>query len=125
MRKEIIHKKLDLSRWSSDNLHLVGVELKDQPVRNIVNVYACNRSMKTEDWLVLDDMQSTLPGESIFCGDYNARISNNKDYVEQIDDLPERFGIDKNKNSHGDSLLEFLINNKVCIVNGRECSVHF
>ena len=29
--------------------------------------------MKTEDWLVLDDMQSTLPGESIFCGDYNAR----------------------------------------------------
>ena len=31
--------------------------------------------MKTEDWLVLDDMQSTLPGESIFCGDYNARGS--------------------------------------------------
>ena len=64
-------------------------------------------------------MLSTDIDMFIFCGDYNARISNNKDYVEQIDDLPERFGIDKNKNSHGDSLLEFLINNKVCIVNGR------
>ena len=72
---EINHRVLDLSRWSSDNLHLVGIELRDQLIRNIVNVNACNRSMKMEDWLVLDDMQSTLPGESIFCGDFNARGS--------------------------------------------------
>ena len=75
IRKEIKHKEIDVTKWSSENLHLVGIELQDQPIRYVINVYACNRSMKMDDWLVLDNMQSTLPGELIFCGDFNARGS--------------------------------------------------
>ena len=75
LRKEIKHKELDLSQWTNDNLHLVGVELSDQPVRNVINVYAVNKTMKVEDWMVLDKIQSTLPGESVLCGDFNARGS--------------------------------------------------
>ena len=75
VRKEIKHKQLDVTRWSSDNLHLVAVELIDQPVRNVINVYACNNAVNENEWLALDDMQRTLPGETIFCGDFNARGS--------------------------------------------------
>ena len=73
VRKGIKHKELDVTRWASDNLHLVAVEISEQPVRNIVNVYAFNRSMKEQDWLILDDLQNTLPGETVLCGDFNAR----------------------------------------------------
>ena len=67
---------LDLRRWSSDNLHLVGIELHNQPVRYVINAYACNNSMKKQDdWLVLDDMQEALPGKMLICGDFNARGS--------------------------------------------------
>ena len=66
---------LATSRWETENLHLAGVELQDQPVRNIINVYACNNSMSEADWLALDEMQRALPGETVFCGDFNARGS--------------------------------------------------
>ena len=73
VRKGIKYRELDVTRWSSDSLHMVAVELEEQPVRNIVNIYACNQSMKEQDWLALDDLQSTLPGETMLCGDFNAR----------------------------------------------------
>ena len=75
VRKGIRFKPLELSQWTNDSLHLCGVELIDQPVRNIVNVYACNRTKKEENWMVLDAIQSKLPGDVIFCGDFNARGS--------------------------------------------------
>ena len=73
VRKQIKHKQLDVSRWASQNLHLLAVELEDQPVRNVVNVYACCGTMKEQDWMALDNLQSTLPGETLLCGDFNAR----------------------------------------------------
>ena len=73
VRKSISYRELDVSRWSSRNLHLVAIELSDQSIRNVVNVYACCTTMKEQDWLVLDDLQKTLPGETVLCGDFNAR----------------------------------------------------
>ena len=73
IRKSIKYRELDVSRWSSRNLHLVAVELAEQPVRNVVNVYACCTTMKEQDWMALDELQKTLPGETMLCGDFNAR----------------------------------------------------
>ena len=73
VRKSIKYRELDVTRWSSRNLHLVAVELTEQPVRNVVNVYACCTTMKEQDWMVLDELQKTLPGETVLCGDFNAR----------------------------------------------------
>ena len=73
IRKSIKYRELDVSRWSSRNLHLVAVELSEQPIRNIDNVYACCTTMKEQDWLVLDDLQKTLPGEPMLCGDFITR----------------------------------------------------
>ena len=70
IRKSIKYRELDVSRWSSRNLHLVAVELAEQPVRNVVNVYAFCTTMKEQDWMALDELQKTLPGETMLCGDF-------------------------------------------------------
>ena len=73
VRKGIKHRECEVTGWSSDNLHMVAVELEEQPVRNIVNIYACNQFMKGRDWFTLNDLQNTLPGETMLCGNFNAR----------------------------------------------------
>ena len=73
VRAGIQHRELDVSRWSTESLHLVAIELINQPVRNIVNVYACNCTMKEADWMILNDIEGSLPGETVFVGDFNAR----------------------------------------------------
>ena len=73
VRKEISFRELDVTRWASENLHIIAIELMEQPVRNLVNVYAVCKSMKQQDWMRLDDLQKTLPGETVLCGDFNAR----------------------------------------------------
>ena len=73
VRSTVQFRELDVSKWCSESLHLVAVELLNQPVRNVINVYACNSTMKESDWMVIDDLQRSLPGESVLCGDFNAR----------------------------------------------------
>ena len=48
-RKGIRHKELGVLGWSTDIQHLVAVELLEQPVRNVINVYACNSTKKEQD----------------------------------------------------------------------------
>jgi hypothetical protein len=52
------------------------------------------------------------------CCDLNARIGNRDAYIPDIDDVPPRTVLDKATNEHGDALCEFLIDCKMCIVNG-------
>ncbi len=56
---------------------------------------------------------------TVLFGDINARISDKKDYIEGIDDLPPRVDIDEGINDHGKSFLNFLIQTNMCVVNGR------
>jgi hypothetical protein len=55
----------------------------------------------------------------IVCGDVNGRIGNKKDFIPEIDDLPTRKHIDDNVNQHGNALIEFLLESKMCVINGR------
>ncbi len=64
--------------------------------------------------------QSSMYDRIYFCGDINARIGELLDYTPDIDrDLPKRSCIDTIENSHGKSLIEFLNDNKMCVLNGR------
>ncbi len=55
-----------------------------------------------------------------FCGDMNARIGKLLDCSPDIDiELPNRIVIDEKDNSHGKGFIEFLIENKICVLNGR------
>ena len=56
---------------------------------------------------------------SVIMGDFNSRVGHLKDYVEEIDDVPPRTVINETDNSHGQSMIDFLIECKMSIVNGR------
>ena len=59
--------------------------------------------------------------EGIFyiCGDFNSRCANKTDYIEGVDDLPERAVVDFKDNAYGDVFINFLVNGNCCILNGR------
>ena len=53
------------------------------------------------------------------CGDLNARVGKQLDYIVDVDDIPERVVLDTKTNNHGDMFIEFLKDMKMCIINGR------
>ena len=64
-------------------------------------------------------------GRVVICGDFNGRIGDRADYIEGIDSLPERKIMDFTVNSHGESLLEFLLCSSMCVLNGRGISDNY
>ncbi len=52
-------------------------------------------------------------------GDVNSKLGNLNDFISDIDDIPMRQVIDSAKNKHGDAFLDFLIESKMCVLNGR------
>ena len=61
----------------------------------------------------------------LVCGDFNGRIGGKSDCIDVIDKVPERKPIDKICNKHGDSLVEFMKESKMCALNGRYPSDNF
>jgi hypothetical protein len=58
--------------------------------------------------------------EAIFvCGDNNSRIGELQDIISDIDGIPLRKCIDKSVNQHGQTFVDFLIDSKMCVLNGR------
>ena len=52
-------------------------------------------------------------------GDFNARIGNLSDVIFDCDDIPRRVNIDTSVNKHGHDFIEFLLESKFCVLNGR------
>ena len=70
--------------------------------------------------VICPQLSSHLIYEFIFCGgDLNARIGAKLDFSVDIDTVTERRSIDCVTNKHGESFLEFLLDNKMCVLNGR------
>ena len=55
----------------------------------------------------------------ILTGDLNSRIGSEPDYITGIDDVCNRRVLDKCKNAHGSALIDFLLDAKMCVCNGR------
>ena len=55
----------------------------------------------------------------LLAGDFNARIGDLEDFIEEIDKIPKKTCIDKVKNSHGNALIDYLKDSKMCVLNGR------
>ena len=58
-------------------------------------------------------------GHLIVCGDLNARVGQESDYIEGVDDVKPREVIADTINRYGDHFLDFLINCNFCMLNGR------
>jgi exonuclease III len=55
------------------------------------------------------------------CGDLNSRVGTMTDHNVDLDCIPGRTPVDKTKNLHGEALIEFLLDAKMCLLNGRLC----
>lgn len=60
-----------------------------------------------------------LKGNTIICGDFNARCGFNTDYIEGIDDVIPRSVIDSIENHNGDLFSDFLSDVNFAMLNGR------
>ena len=58
-------------------------------------------------------------GEIILCGDFNARLGSEPDYIEGVDAVIPREIIDTLTNIYCDMLSYFLIDCNLCMLNGR------
>ena len=58
-------------------------------------------------------------GNTIICGDFNARCGSNTEYIEGVDDVKPRTVIDQTENHNGDLFCEFLSDINFAMVNGR------
>ena len=61
---------------------------------------------------------------TLLCGDMNSRIGKGLDYIENIDNLPDRVVIDDTPNNHGQPFIDFMLENKLAVVNGRICPLN-
>ena len=52
-------------------------------------------------------------------GDLNGRIGNKCDFIEQVDDIPNRNAIDPVVKGHGEAIIDFCHEAKFCVINGR------
>lgn len=58
--------------------------------------------------------------DSIYlAGDLNGRIGDKSDFIDGIDNVPKRVAIDTQFLGHGDAILDFCNETKMCIINGR------
>ena len=56
---------------------------------------------------------------SFIFGDINARLGNKQDLIHDIDDEMSRTVIDATSNTHGDAFLDFLMESRMLVANGR------
>ena len=111
-KEEIIHVQLK-DKITDFTINLVGTYI---PPDN--SSYAQNNDAIFEQLVGMmyelceDDL-------TVITEDINGRVGNNIDFIEGIDELPNRVSIHDVLNDQGRSLLGFLRHTNMCIVNGR------
>ena len=55
----------------------------------------------------------------ILAGDLNSKLGSAQDFIPEIDNVNARTILDVTSNRHGKELLDFLIESKMCVCNGR------
>ena len=59
-------------------------------------------------------------GMFFLCGDFNSRIANEPDFIEGVDEVPERETVDYTHNAYGNKMIDFLLSSNCCVLNGRK-----
>ena len=108
---------------------LLGVKFTNKITDFTFVVYSCylppESSERGRDSIayyahLLSDMYFHDDCDMIFiAGDLNSRLGTILDYIPDVDTIQGREVIDSTKNSHGESLAEFLKDSKCCTLHGR------
>ena len=109
---------------------VIAIKLHRKRNDYVLVVFACYLPPENSPWgRSPDDIFAHLTGQMylledvddiVICGDFNARIGQLNDSDAVIDSVvPTRGVIDPHVNAHGHALVDFLIENKLCVLNGR------
>ena len=131
MIKNTILQKYRLQTISKDTEGVIVILLIDKMSKTTIMLIGCYLPPDSSIYgrhieQTLDNITNLLYEHTdvdftYMMGDMNSRVGNLKDFIPEIDDLPERIVIDATDNSHGHALVDFLIETKLAIVNGRCC----
>ena len=109
---------------------VIAIKLHHRRTDYALVVFACYLPPENSPWgRSPDDIFTHLTSQMylledvddiVICGDFNARIGQLSDIDAVIDsEVPRRRVIDSHLNAHGHALVDFLIENKLCVLNGR------
>ena len=108
---------------------ILGIKLQHKVSEYTMLIYTCYLAPENSVWgrdsnnfysHLLSQVYYNIDAHSIvICGDLNSRIGALDDCIDSIDDLPDRTCIDTVINQHGRSLIDFLHESRLCILNGR------
>ena len=107
---------------------ILQIQLKQKIDNLSVIIVCCYLPPEKSPWCCSDDFFAHLLGRLymcsdndiiLFCGDINARIGTLKDFTVNVDNIEERHTLDECKNNHGKAFIDFMIDAKVCVLNGR------
>ena len=111
---------------------IIGLQMIDKVSQFTIIIFSCylppdNSPYATNvnDFFAHLTCQSYLYSNAdvfLICGDFNARVGNLKDTICCDTEIPDRKIIDmchSNVYGHGETFVDFLLENKLCILNGR------
>ncbi len=111
---------------------IIGVKFVDKLSDFSFVIFACYLPLKTSSWgqndvdffgHLISMMYIHHDGDAnLVCGDMNACICDCPDVIDKIDNIPERQVLDNVKEGHYKSLLEFINDARLCVLNGRVTS---
>ena len=85
------------------------------------STYVCNHH-EFFDTLSTNVYEYQKYGKFCIVGDFNARCGETQYYIEGVDEVEPKEIFDYNRNSYGDTFLDFLVNINCCMLNGRQGS---
>ena len=129
-----IYNAFNISIVDNDTEGILWIKLQDKFCRSniffVAVVYlppenSCRAVDVHEFMETLMTQIYTIPNGHLFyiCGDLNSRCADFSDFIEGVDELPERHVDDFHHNSYGTIFCDFLIDVNCCILNGRN-SLH-
>lgn len=117
----IINKewKKGIQSWEFISERILKIELKNiiQETVTAIIVYGPNDNGKAEEkdnfWMKLQETVETSKGKILILGDFNSRVGNNNEGIEEIMGI---FG-EQEKNNNGDRMIDFCLMNNLVISN--------
>ena len=130
--KDTVYKNYSVKIIDKTIDGIIGIQLVDKISEYTVVIFSCYLPPDNSPYaLNVNDFFAHLTSQSylhcnvdilLICGDFNARVGNLKDTISCDEFVPERKVIDmchSNQYGHAEVFVDFLIENKLCILNGR------
>ena len=108
---------------------ILGLLFKNKTTNYMFSVYSCylppensphgRDSVNFFSHLLSQIYVNSFVDASFTCGDFNSRLGEHQESIDNVDDIPQRSIIDNTCNKHGEAFNDFLMEAKMVVTNGR------